>query len=141
MKTSSKVSGFFLASFLAFNSLTGVAYAHAEHWHGDIRHFHEHDLNLWRGGRWVRGPHSGRTGWWWVADGIWYLYSRPVYPYPSPYIPSTVVVQVPAQPVSVVQALPPPAQTWYYCNNPHGYYPYVSKCPDGWTTVPAVPPQ
>ena len=27
---------------------------------------------------------------------------------------------------------------WYYCQNPAGYYPYVSQCPRGWLTV--VPP-
>src|SRR6266851_46589 len=31
----------------------------------------------------------------------------------------------------------PSAQTWYYCSNPAGYYPYVSQCYTGWQIVPA----
>ena len=36
---------------------------------------------------------------------------------------------------------PPPAQSWYYCDNPKGYYPYVKTCRDEWQPVPATPPQ
>jgi hypothetical protein len=28
-------------------------------------------------------------------------------------------------------------QTWYYCSDPAGYYPYVTKCNTGWQPVPA----
>ena len=28
-------------------------------------------------------------------------------------------------------------QTWYYCSDPAGYYPYVAQCNTGWQTVPA----
>ena len=28
-------------------------------------------------------------------------------------------------------------QTWYYCSDPAGYYPYVTQCNNGWQTVPA----
>jgi len=38
-------------------------------WHGDIRHFPEHDIVVWRGGHWVRGWHVSRFGWWWVIPG------------------------------------------------------------------------
>jgi hypothetical protein len=31
----------------------------------------------------------------------------------------------------------PYSQTWYYCSEPAGYYPYVSQCNTGWQTVPA----
>lgn len=51
-------------------------------------------------------------------------------------------VVVERQPV-VVQSLPPgpaPQSFWYHCQNPAGYYPYVSVCPGGWTPVPASPP-
>jgi hypothetical protein len=27
--------------------------------------------------------------------------------------------------------------TWYYCSDPAGYYPYVSRCNTGWQSVPA----
>jgi hypothetical protein len=32
---------------------------------------------------------------------------------------------------------PYPAQTWYYCSDPAGYYPYVPQCSTGWQAVPA----
>jgi hypothetical protein len=28
-------------------------------------------------------------------------------------------------------------QTWYYCSDPAGYYPYVTQCKTGWLPVPA----
>ena len=29
------------------------------------------------------------------------------------------------------------SQTWYYCSDPAGYYPYVTQCNTGWQAVPA----
>ena len=29
------------------------------------------------------------------------------------------------------------SQTWYYCSDPAGYYPYVTQCNTGWQSVPA----
>ena len=102
-------------------------------WHGDIRRFHEEDLRRWQGGHWVHGRRSGRVGWWWVVGGVWYFYPAPVYPYPDPYLPPTVVVPPPGQ---------PPVQYWYYCRSRKSYYPYVTSCPEGWMqVVPQVPPQ
>lgn len=92
---------------------------------GDIRRFHEHDEMLWRSGRWLHGRHGGRLGWWWIANGLWYFYPAPVYPYPDPYRPP--VIAVPAQPA-------PPAY-WYYCPSLGGYYPYVPRCPVPWQGV------
>ena len=97
-------------------------------WHGDIRHFTEHDVVVWRGGHWVHGWHVSRFGWWWVIPGGWYFYPAPVYPYPDPYAPPVVAVQ-PAPPVVQAQ---PQAQTWYYCDRPSGYYPYIPECSSGW---------
>ncbi len=99
-------------------------------WHGEIHRFQERDLALWRGGHWYHGRHAGRGGWWWIVGGIWYFYPTPMYPYPDPYLPP--MVSVPVQPA--------PAQTWYYCANPAGYYPYVAECRVGWQAVPASPP-
>jgi hypothetical protein len=71
----------------------------------------------------------------------WGPYWAPSYPYAySPVVvapPPQVYVQ-PSPPASV-QA-PPPA-SWYYCEHPQGYYPYVAQCPGGWRQVPATPPQ
>ncbi len=98
-------------------------------WHGDIHHFHEHDIGVWRAGRWFHGPHSGRLGWWWIVGGIWYFYPAPVYPYPDPYVPPVVTVAPPTM--------------YYWCPNPAGYYPQVPACPGSWQAVPsnAPPPQ
>lgn len=103
-------------------------------WRGDIRRFHEHDLQVWRRGRWHYGRHAGRAGWWWIVGGLWYWYPARVYPYPDPYTPPIVIQTAPS-----VQPQPQ-TPTWYYCDNPAGYYPYVPECPSGWKAVPAYPP-
>jgi hypothetical protein len=109
-------------------------------WGGDhdIRHFESRHLPVWRGGIWHHGRHENRLGWWWVVGGIWYFYPEPIYPYPDPYVPPVVVVN-PPQSQPDVPAVPPPAQSWYYCEASKSYYPYVSNCPAGWKTVPATP--
>ena len=103
---------------------------HGPRWHGEIGRFHDHDLGLWRDGRWTHGRHDGRLGWWWVVAGLWYFYPSPVYPYPDPYQP----------PVVSLPATPPTPQYWYYCAAPVGYYPYVAQCRVNWQQVPASPP-
>ena len=123
-------------------TLGGAAMAQRAHreprpqWHGDISRFHEHDWNLWRGGRWAHARHDGRMGWWWIVGANWYFYSSPVYPYPSPWEPPASVLVSP--PVGVAPAAPP-TQYWYYCEPAHGYYPYVPNCPGGWEQRPAIP--
>jgi hypothetical protein len=53
---------------------------------------------------------------------------------PPVYVGAPVAVYAPPAYYSA-----PSAPTyWYYCQNPAGYYPYVSQCPRGWLTV--VPP-
>lgn len=111
-------------------------------------HFTPREHARWRGGYWHHGWYSRRYAWWWVVDGYWYPYPRPFYPYPI-YVPEPVYVApapvyVPPVYVPPVYAPPvasaPPAQYWYYCDNPRGYYPYVPSCGGGWRAVPAVPP-
>jgi len=92
------------------------------HWHGDISHFHEHDFDYWHGGRWIHGPHDGRMGWWWIVGDGWYFYNAPVYPYPDPYTPPTVVVE----------GAPAGATVYWYCPSVGAYYPYVAECPTPW---------
>ncbi len=108
----------------------GAERGRSEAWHGDIHRFNEHDLGRWRGGRWHQGRHAGRSGWWWIVGGVWYYYPAPVYPYPNPYQP----------PLVAAPPMPPAAQFWYYCPNPAGYYPYVSRCATNWQPVPANAP-
>ena len=99
--------------------------------HRDIRRFHDHDIRVWRSGRWYHGHHDGRVGWWWIVGTLWYFYPRPIYPSPDPYLPPTVIVQ----------PSPPPSRydVWYYCDSARAYYPYVQSCPGGWRMVPANP--
>lgn len=122
-----------LGAVVPFNA---VAQHRDRGWHGDIRHFDQHDMHRWRSGAWRHGSHGGRVGWWWVASGTWYHYPQPVYPYPDPYRPPVIVVE------QAAPAIPQPAiQFWYYCEAAGAYYPYVATCPSGWKTVPATPPE
>ena len=66
-----------------------------------------------------------------VVPAPWYYAPPPVV-----YAPPPVVVSPPPQPAYVSQ----PTQTWYYCDNPKGYYPYVATCNGAWRQVPAQPP-
>lgn len=132
------------AALVSLTALAPSANAQPRHeyhdraWRGDIHHFHEHDIGRWRAGRWVHARHGGTFGWWWVVDGIYYAYPRPIYPYPDPYTPP--VIAGPAPP-PVAQGQPPGQPgTWYYCDSPRGYYPYVPQCQASWRAVPASPP-
>jgi hypothetical protein len=127
----------FIALALVASLATGVAgTASAQHredhdwrggWHDrDIHRFHEHDIDVWRSGRWFQGRHGGRVGWWWVLGDAWYYYPQPIYPYPNPYLP----------PVAVAPPPGPPGQVYYYCPRPRGYYPYVQACAAHWRAVP-----
>ena len=106
----------------------------ARPWHGDIKRFHEHDLGVWRGGRWAHQRHEGHLGWWWVVGGAWYFYPAPVYPYPDPWEPPSMRLAPPAAPVPLAPVKP----YWYFCEESATYYPYVASCPGGWKAVPAL---
>ena len=75
--------------------------------------------------------------------GFWPWYFPWTYGYAVPYYgvsfyadaPVTYIEMAPAESGAVQ-----PANSWYYCTNPEGYFPYVKTCPSGWQTVPAQPP-
>jgi hypothetical protein len=100
---------------------------------GPIGRFGARDLGAWRGGFWWHGFRGGRIGWWWFADGFWYWYDNPAYPYPD-YVGE---YSVPSDSYAPSDAYAPSNQVWYYCPNPGGYYPNVPRCPAGWQVVPA----
>lgn len=103
--------------------------------HGrDFGHFSPAERAHWSGGRWVNDWHDGRFAWWWVVDDFWYFYPAPIYPYPTYVPPAIVVQQAPPMPAGM-----PPAQYWFYCDNPRGYYPYVASCNVAWRGVPVAP--
>jgi len=105
--------------------------------------------HAWGGGRGFGGPHGfrGRHGFRGHHGGFGgpsvFLGVGPYWgPYWAPYIyppmvfapPDTVYVE-PTTPDAVL----PPALYWYYCDDPQGYYPYVTECPGGWRPVVPTP--
>lgn len=56
------------------------------------------------------------------------------------YEPPVVIRE--SAPVVVTQApsVQPQPAMWYFCPSLKAYYPYVEHCPEGWTPVPATPP-
>jgi len=120
-------------------SLAATADAEVRHYpdfHGrDFHRFSPHERSLWIGGHWTHGWHDGRYAWWWTVGSAWYFYPAPIYPYPTYVPPAIIVQQAPPAPTGL-----PPAQYWYYCDKPRGYYPYVASCNGAWREVPATPP-
>ena len=90
-----------------------------------------------------------------LGPGFGYPMYRPAYPYsyyyPEPY-PAPAVIAVPTEPPVYIErgndtpgysggtTGQPPQGYWYRCNQPDGYYPYITQCPGGWLQVPAQPP-
>jgi hypothetical protein len=112
--------------------------AHADHGHGGFGFGTNHYGGGERGGggHWIHGPHNGAWGWWWVLPGAWLLYDQPVYP----SYPQVVVQPAPQEPMVIQPAPQTTQQNWYFCDSASTYYPYIQQCPEGWRTVPAVPP-
>jgi len=103
-----------------------------------------------RGGH-SHGPRGGaRVGiGLYLGPGFGYPVYRPATPYyyADPYGWSPPVVAMPAEPpVYIERGNDAPGGSngqpgyWYRCNQPDGYYPYVTNCPGGWLQVPAQPP-
>jgi hypothetical protein len=136
MTTKQIVRTLALGAVLALGAASAEAQEHRWHdFHGrDFRFFGPREIAIWRGGRWINDWHDGRFGWWWFTDGYWYYYPQPIYPYPT-YVAPPVAVAEPAPPA-------PPANgpTWYFCDNPAGYYPYVQNCSAPWRAVAQTPP-
>ena len=95
---------------------------------------------------WVR-PYGPRVG---------FYYGAPYYPYPYPYAYPYAYPYYyrPAPPPPAYYDAPPPRdygppppnaepqeQSWYYCQDPQGYYPYVQDCRGEWQVVPSMPPE
>ncbi len=76
---------------------------------------------------------GGGLGFWYPAAYPYPYYAYPAY-YPYAYPAYDASVAVPAY------NMPPPVQSWYYCDAAGAYYPYVASCPGGWREVPATPP-
>ena len=73
-RTMRKASLFLLTTALVSFAFSGPVRADDWHRHGD---FHYDHYDHWHDGRWFNGFHDGRTGWWWIVDGLWYFYPAP----------------------------------------------------------------
>ena len=64
------------------------------------------------------------------------------YPYDYYPAPTRVIVRerIPEPGYLPPPDEPPPAQNWYRCDNPQGFYPYVRNCNGPWQSVPVTPP-
>jgi hypothetical protein len=121
------------------------SYGYGPGWGRPGAHFSFGVGPAWRGGHWVQGWHGPRYGWWWTVGSSWYLYPRPVYPYPA-YLPPPVASADEFYPNDVrdygqgyqrgPDGNPQRPEYWYFCQNPEGYYPYVQDCAD-WQQEPA----
>ncbi|WP_431825598.1 hypothetical protein [Burkholderia sp. F1] len=109
-----------LALVLAAITGTGAALADHPHFHGGHHGFHHSRVHVFVG--------SG--------FGFGYPFGYPWYYYPPE------VVAVPTSPPQYIEQADEVMQqsSWYRCDQPEGFYPYVQTCPGGWREVPAQPP-
>ena len=129
-----------LIGLAALGALASGA-AQAQHWHRGGARF----------GVYLGGPYWGAP---YYAP---YYYNYP----PSYYYPPAPVVIAPSNPPIYIEnnaatqvipqaapgSSPPPmaaqapqaSNTWYYCRDSQGYYPYVRECKSAWEPVPATP--
>ena len=63
-----------------------------------------------------------------------------VTPYRSYPPPMVAVPRIPGGSPGVTYSVPP-AQFWYWCDNPSGYYPNVTTCPGQWREVAVTKPR
>lgn len=73
--------------------------------------------------------------WPWPYWNYSYPYYYPPYAYYPPPYPRA---DYPGYDGSATPG-PAPAQFWYYCKDPSGYYPYVQSCNGPWHAVPVKP--
>jgi len=100
--------------------------------------FHHHDRHDFDRFGFGFGFGFGDPWWGWDPAYYWgYPYPYPYYypPYPAYYAPPAA--PPPQAPIQATGA--PPQQFWYYCDNPQGYYPYVTDCSSSWRQVTPTP--
>jgi len=91
-----------------FHGGGGFGGFHGGGFHGDRFHDDRFHNGRFHDNRFFFGGSFGYPWWGYYPDYGYYDYSQP---YSS--------------------------QTWYYCSDPAGYYPYVTQCNTGWQAVPA----
>jgi len=75
---------------------------------------------------------------WWGAPYPYPYYAAP-YPYYPPAYPYAQDDYPPGPGYGAAPAAAP--ASWYWCDNPQGYYPYVQQCSSAWRPVAAQPQQ
>jgi hypothetical protein len=110
--------GFSGSGFHVISPGAGMDQSHAGEFRGGSRNGSVVLRGGERAGHWSHGWRNGRYGWsWgydpylWSSDGLYDDYSGEGQAYAS--------------------------QSWYYCSDPAGYYPYIAQCNTSWQTVPA----
>jgi len=99
------------------------------------------------GGGWHGGWHGG-WGWGWgvgIGIGLWdpFFWGWPYYPWGWPYAYDyygPAYYYAAPTVIETAPVAPGVGPSWYYCDNPQGYYPYVQSCVNPWRQVPATPP-
>jgi hypothetical protein len=81
------------------------------------------------------GLYVGAPYWGWGWPYYGYPYSYTTYSYPSYPVYSDYGAGASGSFISAEPAPQNPANYWYYCADPAGYYPYVQNCPKGWMQV------
>jgi len=110
--------GFSGSGFHVISPGAGMDQSHAGEFRGGSRNGSVVLRGGERAGHWSHGWRNGRYGWsWgygpylWSSDGLYDDYSGERQAYAS--------------------------QSWYYCSDPAGYYPYIAQCNTSWQTVRA----
>lgn len=131
---------------------------HGHHGHGHKgrghggHHDHGHYGKRWYGGYYGPKFSFGIGPWWYPAYAHPYPYYRHhypcdhghPYPYPRHHETRVIVEEAPVyveRPQGAAPAAPaaPPQAYWHWCESRRGYYPEVSRCPEGWVKVPPRP--
>jgi hypothetical protein len=96
---------------------------------GGFGGFHRGGFGGFHGGRFHGDRfHDGRFGRDRFRDNRFLFGGAFAYPYGWDYSPNYGYYYY-SQPYA--------SQTWYYCSDPAGYYPYVTQCNNGWQAVAA----
>lgn len=91
---------------------------------------HNYVVDNWRAHR----LHAPPRGHYWVEVGADYLLVA---------IATGIIVDVLTSQGAAAPPAPAPqaaAIFYYFCESANAYYPYVTRCPEGWKTLPTSPP-
>jgi hypothetical protein len=115
----------------ASNPQVGASGAVHGTFHGkDFNHFTSQERDHWQhDGHWRHSWHNGHFGWWWFLDDFWFFYPEVIYPYPT-YVGTDYYYDDNDYDSDY---------SWYWCDDPEGYYPYVQECYDEWQPVSPRP--